>query len=303
MELIADNIDFEAYAIDRGDHANVKAASTYLDDMIVRSRGGAEISGCTLPWGKTHDLVRLRKSEVTIWPGINGHGKSMVVGQVMLGLMGQGEKVCIASFEMKPVATLTRMCRQAVGSDQPSEDFIRRFSERSDGKLWMYDQQGTVHASRVLGVIYYAAEELGVTQFVIDSLMKCGINEDDYNGQKKFIDQLCAAAKDTGCHIHLIAHSRKAHDELAPPGKMDVKGSGSITDQVDNILTVWRNKKKEGLIASGKASEDDKLSPDALIICDKQRHGEWEGRISLWFDGKSFRYLESPNQKVWQMES
>lgn len=131
--------------------------------------------------------------------------------------------------------------------------------------------------------------------------MKCGINEDDYNGQKRFIDQLCAAAKDTGCHIHLIAHSRKGQDELTAPNKMDVKGSGSITDQVDNVFTVWRNKRKEQSISAGKAGPDVIEQPDALLICDKQRHGEWEGRTGLWFHKDSFRYLEWEHEKVWPM--
>jgi twinkle protein len=140
-----------------------------------------------------------------------------------------------------------------------------------------------------------------VTQFVIDSLMKCGINEDDYNGQKRFIDQLCAAAKDTGCHIHLIAHSRKGQDELTAPNKMDVKGSGSITDQVDNVITVWRNKRKEQAIAASKTTPEILDMPDALLIVDKQRHGEWEGKIGLYFDKPSFRYVEHDGAKTWPM--
>ena len=31
--------------------------------------------------------------------------------------------------------------------------------------------------------------------------------------------------------------------------------------------------------------------PDALLICDKQRHGEAEGEYMLWFDRNSFQYL------------
>jgi twinkle protein len=143
----------------------------------------------------------------------------------------------------------------------------------------------------------YCSDKLKINHFVIDSLMKCGIAEDDYNRQKAFVDQLCAHAKDTGMHVHLIAHSRKSQDEYAVPGKMDVKGSGAITDQVDNVLTVWRNKRKEleigKLVAKNQDIPDDlREQPDAMVICDKQRHGEWEGRIALWFDTKSFQYLD-----------
>ena len=74
-----------------------------------------------------------------------------------------------------------------------------------------------------------------------------------------------------------------------------MKGSGSITDQVDNVMTVWRNKKKEMLIDTGKATDEVLSQPDALLVCDKQRHFEWEGRIALWFDKSSFQYIERPN--------
>jgi twinkle protein len=130
----------------------------------------------------------------------------------------------------------------------------------------------------------------GVVRGVIDSLMKCGIAEDDYTRQKNFLDQLCSIARDTDCHVHLIAHSRKGADEMKPPGKMDVKGSGAITDQVDNVLAVWRNKKKELDIEKGDFAG--KSDPDCLLICDKQRNGEWEGRVALWLDRESMQYTE-----------
>lgn len=302
MQLIPDNIDFDAYLKGADENAKIKPASEYAEAVIANLHHyDAGFAGCRLPWSKTEELFHIRPGEVTLWPGINGHGKSMVVGQVMTSLMCQSQKVCIASMEMRPVATMTRMCRQAFGSNLPNVDYIREFHAWTDGKLWLYDQHGTVNADRLLGVLNYATKELGVTQFVIDSLMKCGMNEDDYNGQKRFVDRLCAAAKDTGCHIHLIAHSRKGQDELTAPNKMDVKGSGSITDQVDNVMTVWRNKKKEIAIETNKTTPEILDSADALLICDKQRHGEWEGRIALWFDKPSFRYKGSQREQVWSL--
>ena len=75
--------------------------------------------------------------------------------------------------------------------------------------------------------------------------MKCVSGEDDYNAQKNFVDALCSVARDLNIHIHLVHHIRKLSSEAQLPDKTDVKGSGSITDQVDNLLMVWRNKAKE----------------------------------------------------------
>ena len=100
--------------------------------------------------------------------------------------------------------------------------------------------------------------------------------------------ELCAVAKDTGCHVHLIHHARKLADESNIPGKFDAKGSGSITDQVDNVFTIWRNKAKEAERQEKGATDESK--PDAMLICDKQRHGEWEGKVRLWFDTEATSY-------------
>lgn len=300
MNIIEDNIDFDAY-LNKTEHgAHVKSASDYTSEIIGLYNIETVDVTPTLPWSKTFGNVRLRPGEVSIWHGINGHGKSMLQGFVDLSLMQQGEKICIASFEMKPVRTLARMCRQAAGCEQPSIRFINGFGAWTDGKLWMYDHQGTVTPDRVRGVLAYCHAELGITHFVIDSLMKCGIRGDDYNRQKDFIDELTSFARDTGMHIHLVAHSRKGDDEAKPPGKMDVKGASEITDQVDNVFNVWRNKRKEAELRKPVAnqSEDILEQPDQLILLDKQRNGEWEGTIALWFDRSSFQYRAHSREVV-----
>lgn len=287
-QIIPDDIDFSEYMEETDAAHKVIKASAYVDEVIDYYHTETPMIGASLPWEKTHHQLRFRPGEVTLWGGMNGHGKSLLLGQSCLGFVLQGQRVCIASMEMKPLVTLARICRQAQATYRPEVAFIRDFHKHTDGMLWLYDQQGTVKAKMMLAVIRYCAEKLKVNHFVIDSLMKCGIGEDDYNGQKAFVDSLTSVARDTGIHLHLVAHSRKAKDEFQPPGKMDVKGTGSITDQVDNVLTVWRNKRKEAEAAEGRASPQE---PDALIICDKQRNGEWEGKIGLWFHPGSMQFI------------
>lgn len=301
--LSADTIDFRAYTKDTEGSEKVRPASAYVQELIDNlGKQSTEIKSL-LPWEKTHPLFQFRPGEVTLWAGVNGHGKSLVTGMASMSLCTQGEKVCIASFEMKPRKTLERMARQWSGEAPSGEwmenaeviesfrDLYSQFKEWSKD-LWLYDQQGTVDSDLLIGVVRYAATELKVTHFVIDSLMKCVQGEDDYNGQKSFLDRLTSLARDLNIHIHLVHHIRKLENEGKTPDKTDVKGSGSITDQVDNVLMVWRNKPKEKDIAAGKKTAFD--DPDALLICDKQRNGEWEGRIALWYDKASQQFVASP---------
>ena len=303
--ILMDEIDFSFYEHETDAAQKVKPASLWVQELIERIKSPIKQKRAVMPWRKTHSNIQFRPGEVTVWGGANGQGKSLVTGQVSLSLCGQDEKVCVASFEMKPMKTLERMARQwsafnvndpaFAGNDDAMRQFLDlygQFSDWTDGKLWLYDQQGTVTAKQVCAVVRYCAKEKGITHFVIDSLMKCVTGEDDYNGQKSFVDELCAIARDHSIHVHLVHHVKKPTDESHKPGKYDFKGTGAITDQVDNVIAVWRNKAKEKKREAGVGVSE--TEPDALLICDKQRNGEWEGQIGLWFDRNSMQYVGNP---------
>lgn len=296
MRVINDCIDFDAYLAGPDESASVRPASDWLDDVIRSFEQPAAETGAMLPWAKTKDLVRMRRGELSIWPGMSGHGKSMLIGQVALGLMSQGERLCIASMEMKPAATMHRMARQAFGASQPLTRDIQELHYWTDGRLWLYDQQGQVSPERILAVARYCHAQLGITHLVVDNLLSCGIPEDGYDAQKQFVLALATHAHDSGQAVHLLAHSRKVADETKPPGKFDVRGSASITDLADNVFSVWRNRPKEQAQEQGDRSKDNEA--DALLTVCKHRHGEWEGRVQLWFDRRSQTYLQSPNEQA-----
>lgn len=294
--ITPDNTDFSSYMAETEPSVKVLPAESW-EAALVRSVNQPEhITGARLPWSKTHDRIRFRPGEVTLWQGINGHGKSQILGQAILGFTAQGQKSCIASFEMRPVSTLKRMLRQVSMNDQPGETAARQMMSWLAGKVWIYDQLGRAEPRALAAVIRYCAERLKIDHFVIDSLMRCVAGEDDYNGQKDFVELLCRLAQDCNIHIHLVHHARKRENEDQKPGKFDAKGSGAIVDQVDQMLTIWRNKKKEKevdralKVPGGSIPEDLEKTPDCLLICDKNRHGEWEGTIALWYHAPSLQY-------------
>jgi len=305
MNLITkDEIDFSFYMRETESAQKVRPASQYVQELIDELGKETRTDRIFMPWEKTHANFNFRPGEVTLWGGVNGQGKSLITGLVAMSLMTQGQKTCIASFEMKPKRTLERMARQYATFNSNGDlathpeaiqifrDIYREFQEFVDKRLWFYDQQGTVNAEQIVAVARYCAKELHIRHLFIDSLMKCVKDEDDYNGQKRLVDELTAIARDHDMHIHLVHHIRKLTDEHKMPDKTDVKGSGSITDQVDNLLLLWRNIKKEGERQEGK--KVDPNDPDAVLVIAKQRNGEWEGKVGLWFDHESRQFLESP---------
>lgn len=313
-EILADDIDFASYLRDTDPQHKVKAASAFVQDAKERLRSRARQKRTYLPWPKCNYQFEFRKGEVTCWAGQNGHGKTDVTTQIALSLVGQEERVCIASFEMKPVTTIGRMVRMYAGTNPFSPEYQQEegitaldaiydeFGSWTEKRLWLYDQTGTAQPDVVLGMVRYCANELGISHIFIDSLMKCVRAEDDHNEQKYFVDQLCATAKDLDVHIHLVHHLRKPSKESDMPDKHDTKGSGSITDQVDNLFMVWRNKPKEEDLRMKGSMSNKQSEPDAYLLCRKQRNYEGsesnEPTISLWRHMDSGQFIAQPGDSA-----
>lgn len=306
MQILSDDIDFNAYLRETDAKTNVKPASLWTAELIERLRNQKYERKVYLPWDQARNAFHFRPGEVTLWAGQNGHGKTQVTSQILLSLMGQEEKAVIASFEMKPATTMQRLTRMYAGTNPFSPeyqgedgilaltDLYKEFGEWTDGRLWIYDQQGTVDADRVISMARYCAKVLGVQHVFIDSLMKCVRGEDDYNGQKEFVDELTSLARDNQIHVHLIHHIRKPSNEGHVPDKYDNKGSGAITDLVDNVMMVWRNKGKEDDVKAKGAMSTRKTEHDGAILCRKQRNGEDEPTIRLWFERDSQQFVGEP---------
>lgn len=294
--IMTGSVNFEDYANTRqSDKDNIKDTQSYYEELKLILSPDAEVQGDSLPWTKTHDNLRFRGGEVTMWHGYSGHKKSMVLGYVSLGFINQNSPVCIASFEMKPVKTLLRMLKQATGTVTPTEYALDSFIEFAQGKLWMYDKQGTITPETLFGVIYYAADQLKCKHFIIDSLMRVVPSEDDYNAQKNFVIKLCEIAQETGVHIHMVHHNRKG-DESKAAGSQGAKGTGAIKDNVHNAIEVWTKYKDQ----ASRDNADDQETPDTYVICTKQREGEWEGAVGLYFDESSLQFSGSKDSRVRQ---
>lgn len=284
------------------DPPELRRAGKFTEEVVSVLTAKTE-RGIRLPWKKVGDRLILRPGEVTILAGRNGHGKSQCVGWILLDAMLMSMAICcVASLEFRTSRWLARLVKQACAATSPAEGFIRAAMAALDEMLWSFDQTSGVDYKRMIEVFRYAARRYKCELFVIDNLAKCGIPEDDYRGQHKFIQDITNFARDEDVHVIVVHHMKKGHNETDEGGKMDVKGSGVVTDLPDTTLTIWRNKAKEKAAklaeAQGKPIEEKyRDQPDSVVECHKQRNGDHEPRIALWFDQKSYQFLESPHQK------
>jgi twinkle protein len=272
----------------------IRPASDFIDEAMAMLDDGVHLTGDKMPWEKTHNDFRFRTGEVTIWSGINGNGKSLVMGQVALWLAKE-TNVLIASMEMKGAMTIARMLRQGYGGRKPTQEFKHKFEEATDLRLWIYDATDVVQSEDIMAMIDWSAEQKGVKHIMIDSLMMCGVDQEQGESQKAFVAELCTKAKEFDIHIHLVTHARKSPAGIKNyiPSKFDIAGSASITNLAFNVILIHLNgEKKEAIQNQTAYSYSD---PDGAMIIDKQRNGEFTGKWGFWFHEESLQWVDNYN--------
>lgn len=246
--------------------------------------------------GQEFDWFEFRPGEVTIWTGFNGHGKSLLLNQVLIGMMAQGERVCVFSGEMTPAQQGKRTVKQVSGIDRPSPEFIDSIGDWLRDRMWIFNLVGSATIDRLLEVFKYGNRRYGIRHFVIDSLMMTDVPEDGagaFSAQKDAMRKLRAFTAAHGAHIHLVAHPRKAQDESRAPGKLDVSGSSKLTDAADNVFSVWSARKEEG--------DPDIEKPDALLELHKNRNGDIQHKkLWLYFNRNAMQFSTSMHRRAYQ---
>jgi twinkle protein len=282
------NIDLTGYASPEVQH-NVKPASDYRKGMIARmcDREQGDMTATPLPFNLLRNRFEFRQSELTIWAGYKGHGKSLMISQVLMAAIKRNKRIFIFSPEFRPESVLERMLFQFCLTTRPPVSEIDGFFDFLLDRLWIYDTQASMKSSEVVALCRYVADKISPDHILIDSLMKCGMPPDDYGAQKHFVDHIQSVAHANPLHIHLVAHARKGNDDSKPPRLHDIKGASEIADMAENVLAVWRNKEKEKNSA-GKDTE-----PDASLTVEAQRNADgWIGTVNLMHDPESMLFYE-----------
>jgi twinkle protein len=294
MHLIPDNTDLSAYMEAPPFAAKVRSAADYASAVKQKLRPPQfRKASPSLLIDKARSTIEFRPGEVTAWVGYNGHRKSMFTSQAMLDMAVQGQRVLIVSLEMDPADTMERMTRQASGEAYPVDRMVDDFHRWTDNRLWLFDHVGQLSVDHALALCRYFSEVLHGTHVVLDSMMMICTSEERLDEQKRFATDLCRLAQETGLHVHVITHCRKPSGEKGEeklPTRYDIRGSGAISDQAHNVMVVWMNKRKYEKLERNPNDIDALAEPCAVVKCDKQRKGSWEGKIALWHDGPSLRF-------------
>lgn len=231
-----------------------------------------------------------RPGEVTIWGGFSHAGKSTILNFLKSSLLANQMRIFDASLEMKVETMLRKLAKIFLNerlNDETAKQFVRGVGEN----LVYADVIGSMKQSDLMEMMWFSFRRYGCSHFLIDSLMRIQDLEEDYPAQGEFCNRLQDFAKETGSHVHLVAHLGKPSQAIDRPSMYSIKGSSLLVNNADNIVLVCRNPEKEKLRKANKLSdEQDKNMHDTEIIVEKQRETGWLNTFKLKFDPVRFTY-------------
>lgn len=287
------------------DPDGLRRASDYTADVVALfwPKEGDKL-GYETAYQELRGKLLFRPGEMTLWTGASGHGKSQILSDNVPAWIQQGARICMSSLEMKPKQTLKRCVKQTVGVDRPSEPAIITALQWLDQGLFLYDLTGKAKVEQLLEIFDYAHAKYGCDTFIIDSLMRMGIAADDFNTQETVVYRLVDWCIEKNVHLHLVAHARKGdRDRAGPADTEDIKGAMEVGANAFNIVSVWRNRKIEEELANAETDAQAREiagRPNVIMNVAKQRNGDFEGKVPLWFDKETYQYRSFTESAMWR---
>jgi twinkle protein len=257
-----------------------------------------EQSGIEMPWSKLEGRFSLKPASLTMLAGYSGHFKSTISAQMILSAMMQGKRVGLASLELELPQIMEQLIDIASTTGTPSKEWANKFMEWTRGKLFVYDRVDAI-APEDATSLTYACKDLGCDLVVIDALMMCGLENENYGAERDFAQTIQAIAKSEQLAILLVHHARKpsgTEGEARRPNKYDAMGSSYLVNICNNVLMCWHDKQKKHAMETGGDFDDDR--PCMMLTVAKNRGGRFEGAVGLWQHEKSRGFCATSQRKL-----
>ncbi len=195
-----------------------------------------------MPWGENAFCIsRFYPKRWTVWSGVTFAGKTSMLRNLMLYGLSRHEKFLFCSLEEDDDEALLEIAAAAaLGNRAPPDQFLDYCADAWDERMYLFQHQGSVDPKVLLGVVCYAAAELGVTQVVIDSMMRLKMRQDDNDASNELAQTISHITKKWSIHIHFVIHPRKTQNSQEMLDLHDIKGAGELVNNADNVITIQR---------------------------------------------------------------
>jgi twinkle protein len=246
-------------------------AKPFRPDGIVCGKDMKEIMGKTLPRGYAlpypelnRKLKGIRKGRLYLFTAGSGIGKSTFVHELgfhlfkvhnqSIGVMAMEENLQQAGSRYIGLELSKRVNLDREGISD--EDYWGAFDRTlGTGRLWFYDHFGSSDVDNLLSKIRYMAVGLKVDWLILDhiSIVVSGLDTIE-ESERKTIDRLMTKLRslvnETGIGVLAIVHLKrpqvgKSYNEGRAVSLTDLRGSGSLEQLTDCVISLERNQQNE----------------------------------------------------------
>ena len=220
--------------------------------------------GVTVGWRGLQDLYRVSLGEWTLVTGIPGHGKSEFLDAMLVNLANLYDwAFAIYSPENHPLEQhIAKILEKRVGKPFRGADVFRMDrDELRTGAAWMNchfqflkPDEGNLSLDGILELAKSAIYRDGIKGLIIDPWNELeherppNLTETEYIS--KCLTRLRQFARGNQIHIWVVAHPTKLQKDknnIYPvPTAYDVSGSAHWNNKADNVISIWRDRGKEG---------------------------------------------------------
>ena len=246
----------------------------------------------------------LHPGELVILAGRPGHGKSSIATNIIThGIIKHGWRVGLFTMEMSALEVIKRALYSEsqvdsyrAGAGYLTRDDWNRLQESasvlSETRLSV-DESGGLNISQLRSRAQQLAIDGGLDLLVVDYLQLMSgsgrRNDNRVNELTEITRGMKTLAKDLGIPIIALSQLNRSieNDKDRKPVLADLRESGSIEQDADTVLFIWREE-----LRSRKPEDAGK----AELIIGKQRNGP-TGNIVLSFLPKLTKFFDSTTQQ------
>lgn len=242
-------------------------AKAYRPDGIVNIRELKEKSrkaapyGADFPYRKLCDMVRgIRGGELVLFTAGSGVGKSTAVHEIGYHLnQVHGWPLGVMALEESNGKTARRYVGIKLskpltlpGVTIPDDEYDAAFDDLAkDENIWFYDHFGSTDVDGILSKLRFMAVSCGVKVIILDhiSIIVSGLDEIAESERKtidKLMTRLRSLVEETGVAMLAVVHLKrpdkgKSWNEGREPSLTDLRGSGSLEQLSDVVISLERN--------------------------------------------------------------
>lgn len=223
------------------------------------------VQGYMTPYPMLNAMTHgIRKGELALFTAGSGIGKSTLVNEIAYKLLTEDKlTIGVMALEESKKRTAERYVGMALNRpihlsrEGITEDMLLDAynSVLANGRFWCYDHFGSSDIDTLLGKIRYMGVTLGVDFIILDhiSIIVSGLNEQE-ESERKLIDMLMTRLRslieEIGIGVLAVVHLKRpdkgqSYNEGRPVSLTDLRGSGSLEQLSDLVISLERNQQSE----------------------------------------------------------